>query len=340
MHPAVTLLAGAAVLAAVCALFWPNRGIVSLWRRLQADSERIRIEDALKHIYNNEYLQKKSTLESLCERLSLPRNQAAPLLEKMIASGMIEAKNGYYRLTDEGGAYALRIVRAHRLWERYLADETGLADREWHREAENREHSTSPEQIEELVSHLGNPLYDPHGAPIPGENGEVGPPMGRPLIQFAAGEIVVVNHIKDEPEELFSQIAAEGIFPGMRMRMLEVSPQRLRLSSHQDEHVLAPVVAAQISAIPLPVEAQVDEEETLAALDVGETGQVVRFSPHCRGIERRRLMDLGVLPGTLIAAELTSPFGDPKAYRVRGAVIALRDELANMIYIEKLKGAA
>jgi ferrous iron transport protein A len=47
------------------------------------------------------------------------------------------------------------------------------------------------------------------------------------------------------------------------------------------------------------------------------------------------MMDLGILPGTVIEAEMTSPGRDPTAYRVRGALIALREEQASMIRIER-----
>ena len=48
-------------------------------------------------------------------------------------------------------------------------------------------------------------------------------------------------------------------------------------------------------------------------------------------------MDLGILPGTTIEAELRSPSGDPTAYRVRGAVIALRRAQSELIYIDQIK---
>lgn len=51
------------------------------------------------------------------------------------------------------------------------------------------------------------------------------------------------------------------------------------------------------------------------------------------GLERRRLMDLGILPGTIIEAELRSPLGDPTAYLVRGTLVALRRNQAAQIEI-------
>lgn len=46
-------------------------------------------------------------------------------------------------------------------------------------------------------------------------------------------------------------------------------------------------------------------------------------------------MDLGILPGTLVTAEMRNAAGDPTAYSVRGALIALRKNQARMIHIER-----
>jgi ferrous iron transport protein A len=53
-----------------------------------------------------------------------------------------------------------------------------------------------------------------------------------------------------------------------------------------------------------------------------------------RGAERRRLMDLGLLPGAAISAELRSPLGDPTAYEVRGTLVVLRDQQARTVHVE------
>lgn len=71
--------------------------------------------------------------------------------------------------------------------------------------------------------------------------------------------------------------------------------------------------------------------QTLADLLPGQTGVVAEL--YSTGLERRRMMDLGIVPGTAIQAELRSPLGDPVAYRVRGALVALRREQAQLIAI-------
>ncbi|MBC7337014.1 MAG: ferrous iron transport protein A [Clostridia bacterium] len=75
---------------------------------------------------------------------------------------------------------------------------------------------------------------------------------------------------------------------------------------------------------------------TLADLQVGEVGIVKGISPQCRGLQRRRLLDLGFVPGTRVVAELRSPSGDPTAYRVRNTLIALRRDQAQLIDIEPI----
>ncbi|MGW1343058.1 FeoA family protein [Kribbella sp. NPDC002412] len=53
-----------------------------------------------------------------------------------------------------------------------------------------------------------------------------------------------------------------------------------------------------------------------------------------RGAERHRLMDLGLLPGTEIRADLTSPLGDPTAYLVRDSLIVLRRSQARTVHVD------
>lgn len=67
------------------------------------------------------------------------------------------------------------------------------------------------------------------------------------------------------------------------------------------------------------------------ALNVGETAKVVRLMNN--GSMRRRLQDIGLVEGTEIACVLKSPSGDPVAYQIRGAVIALRSEDSSKIVV-------
>jgi DtxR family Mn-dependent transcriptional regulator len=127
----------------------------------------------------------------------------------------------------------------------------------------------------------------------------------------------------------------------MRVRVNESTPRRIRFEADAEEHVLAPVLAANLSVIRLPRdEEMVGPFERLSGLEIGERARVVALAPALRGAERRRMLDLGLIPGTEVSPELRSPGGDPTGYSIRGAVIALRREQADNVQIERLEGAS
>lgn len=72
----------------------------------------------------------------------------------------------------------------------------------------------------------------------------------------------------------------------------------------------------------------------LSQLGVGESCRVVSLD--VSGSQRRRMLDLGLVQGTKVVTVQKSPSGDPKAYSIRGAVVALRDEDADKIIIRKI----
>lgn len=74
-------------------------------------------------------------------------------------------------------------------------------------------------------------------------------------------------------------------------------------------------------------------ESTLNSLAVGERAQVLRLRTH--GSMRRRLLDIGLTEGAAVECVGCSPSGDPCAYLIRGAVIAIRSEDSRDVIIEK-----
>ena len=72
-------------------------------------------------------------------------------------------------------------------------------------------------------------------------------------------------------------------------------------------------------------------ELSLSALQVGQSARVVAL--HTGSAMRRRLMDIGLIPGTRVTCTAVSPAGDPAAYLIRGAVIALRGRDAGGVYL-------
>lgn len=320
--------------------FWPARGLVPRWQQARRVNERVLREDALKHIHHCETGQRPPSVESLAGALQISGNRAVEILAELEAHKLVSETGGELHLTPPGREYALRIIRAHRLWERYLAEETGFAAATWHAQAEQVEHTLTPEAIESLASQLGHPTYDPHGDPIPTAQGDLAPRKGQLLTTLPLDTPARILHLEDEPEAIFAQLAAEGLLPGLEVRVTGISPQRIRFWAGGEEHVLAPILARSVTVEPLSNGRSAPLPSlALTSLQPGERATVAGISPALRGPERRRLLDLGIIPGTEIAAELRSPSGDPTAYRIRGAMIALRKPQADLIKITRLDAA-
>ncbi|HXE71586.1 MAG TPA: iron dependent repressor, metal binding and dimerization domain protein, partial [Candidatus Nitrosotenuis sp.] len=138
------------LLALVVWSLWPRRGLLDWWRRLQATSQRVLIEDALKFLERSRAEGHEASLEGVAGVLGISTGRAASLLAEMERRELLDSRSGRLELTPEGRRYALQIQRAHRLWERYLADETGYDESEWHDRADRQEHRVSREEVEAL----------------------------------------------------------------------------------------------------------------------------------------------------------------------------------------------
>ena len=150
VNPALALSVFGLLVALLAVVFWPRRGVYARFARLALLTERVRLEDAIKHVYTWEQAGRITTLESLAGRLEISRVKSAMLLQRLTELGLVHTGDEGPSLSEDGRDTALRLVRTHRLWERYLADRTGVPATEWHDEAERVEHRLSEEQAEAL----------------------------------------------------------------------------------------------------------------------------------------------------------------------------------------------
>lgn len=342
MNLADHYLLGAGLVLLLGLFLWPKHGLLARWSRLRVFARRRHIEDALKHILKQEARGQFPTLESISGALQLNANQTTRILQELEHQGLATYADGRLTLESRGRELGLHIVRAHRLWESYLAETTGLAETNWHGEAERREHELSPAQAQALAESLGNPTHDPHGDVIPDPGGTLAEDRGYPINLAATNSVSLIVHIEDEPESIYREIIALGLRPGMLVRMLERSHQGLRLWAEGTVHSISHIVANNITVSPIDKDQciRVPGELHLADLKIGSVGSIAGLSPAFRGQERRRLLDLGFVPGTRIEVEMSGPGGDPTAYRLRGSLVALRREQAAQIRITEPTHAA
>jgi DtxR family Mn-dependent transcriptional regulator len=133
------------------------------------------VENYLKTIYN---LSSNNSVvvvnQQLAHKLDISPASVTEGLRKLHELKYVVYEKSYgTRLTTAGAKLALSIVRRHRIWETYLAKELGFGWDEVHEIAEELEHIKNDKLINKLASILGNPMYDPHGDPIPDAKGKI-----------------------------------------------------------------------------------------------------------------------------------------------------------------------
>lgn len=323
-------------LAGAVALIAPRWGLLPQVVAHQRQLARERVENALKHLLRQETDGQAATLASLQGALRLGDRGLMALVSRLAADGRVRVDGSRLRLTAEGERVALHVVRAHRLWEAYLADEVGVPLGELHAQAERAEHRLSPADLDRLSASLGHPEVDPHGDPIPRRDEALPLSPGTPLLDWPLATPGRIVHLEDEPPLAFAQLAAEGLRLGQSVRVIERTPTRVVLSDGESEYRLAPMLAANVHVAP-PAEARAGRPAgviRLSDLPWGAGAEVVALDPSLRGFVRRRLLDLGFTPGTRVASGLRTFTGDPRAYRVRGTTIALRTDQAAGVLVK------
>jgi DtxR family Mn-dependent transcriptional regulator len=332
MSAALILLAALAVLLAAGLL------LRALDRR-ETRRRRVRIEDALKHLFDQEYRGRRGTFTSLGGVLRLDDRRLMQLLARMQKQGLVVASGQEFQLTADGERVARQVVRAHRLLERYFADEARLPLRHVHAAAERGEHGLTPDQVDALSASLGHPRRDPHGDPIPGRDGAIPSADDTPVTAWPPDKFGRITHLEDEPPLAFAQILAEGLRIGQVLKIIESNPERIVLTDGELEFRLAPAVAANVFLAPASAPA-VTGLIPLSELREGETAEVVALDPSCQGFSRRRLMDMGFTPGARLEPALTTFAGDPRGYRVRGTLVALRRDQARQVLVKPAQPGA
>ena len=152
----------------------------------------------------------------IADRLRVSRPSVSEMIKRLNEEGLITVTGGHITLTDEGEELTQRVVRRHRLAERFMTDILGLSWALAHREAGRWEHVMSDAVEEAMRQKLGNPTTCPHGNPIPG-SGYTAPPSVK-LAQVKTGQSFTVSRIPEELEfspGMLEFLEKTNLMPGM-----------------------------------------------------------------------------------------------------------------------------
>lgn len=118
------------------------------------------------------------------------------------------------QLTESGLELALEILRRHRLIECFLAEVLGMAWDEVHEDAEQLEHSVSKRLIERIDEFLGHPKFDPHGDPIPRQDGSLPERSLRSLADCPPGTVFELAQVTDQTPDFLRYLGNSGFLLG------------------------------------------------------------------------------------------------------------------------------
>ena len=167
-----------------------------------------------------EWSQEPVTASEIAQKTGLRMSSVSDAVRKLAGQGLLDHQRyGAVELTTQGRAYAVQMVRRHRLLETFLVKVLGYDWEKIHDEAENLEHAVSDFFVTRLDELLGHPDRDPHGDPIPNAQGIVEIPDAQPLTQLAPGAVVRVERISDDDAELLAFFSERGLTPGAVLKV-------------------------------------------------------------------------------------------------------------------------
>ena len=208
-------------------------------------------ENYLKAIYHlSQGGQKAVMTNELAEAMQTKAASVTDMVKKLSTKELIQYEKYYgVKITTVGKQRALQIIRKHRLWETFLVEKLGFAWDEVHAVAEQLEHIQSPRLINMLDEFLGFPKADPHGDPIPDQQGRIKPQVLISLDLVEPGKRATITSVKDTDAELLKYLEKIGAKPGKKIQVVSreaydksieviIEKKKIFLSLEVSKHIL------------------------------------------------------------------------------------------------------
>ncbi|CAN5486300.1 metal-dependent transcriptional regulator [soil metagenome] len=179
-------------------------------------------ENYLKAVYHLSDGGTRSVLTNeLAEAMQNKAASVTDMVKKLSVKELILYERYYgVKITLKGKLRALEIIRKHRLWETFLVEKLGFNWDEVHEVAEQLEHIQSPRLIDKLDEYLGFPTADPHGDPIPDQNGKLKSLPQIALDQLKPGSKGLICSVNSNDPDLLKYLDKIGARPGKKIEVI------------------------------------------------------------------------------------------------------------------------
>lgn len=222
--------------------------------RARAETLTAPVEDYLKAIYAIGKGTGAAATNEIAQRLALAPASVSGMVRRLADQGLL-AYERYHgvKLTESGRRAALRTLRRHRVIEAYLSQALGYPWDRVHDEAERLEHAASDELVDRMAATIGEPEFDPHGAPIPTRDGAVDETEYTSLADLAIGVPGVVMRVTDEDPAMLRYLGELSVVPGKRVTVRARAPYGgpITLTVGRQELSIGPALAAHVLTAPV-----------------------------------------------------------------------------------------
>jgi len=215
------------------------------------------VEDYIKQVFllQQEYPDQMVPMGRLSVAVGITPGTATTMVKGFAADGLVqyEPRVGV-RLTARGLKLAANVLRRHRIAECFLVEVLGMDWSEVHEDAERLEHAISDRVLDRMDALLNRPTRDPHGDPIPAQDGKLRVAALGSLATIEAGASVRVERVLDQTPAFLSTVRTLGLMPGTEAVVVErhaaAGTVTLRLGKGRNL-AIALDVAAKLHVAPL-----------------------------------------------------------------------------------------
>ncbi|MGB1204554.1 MAG: metal-dependent transcriptional regulator [Chitinophagales bacterium] len=159
---------------------------------------------------------------AIAEKMQTKAASVTDMLKRLSEKNLVSyQKYKGVQLTKDGTFIAKKLIRKHRLWEVFLVEKLDFKWDEVHEIAEKMEHIPSDELTNRLDAFLDYPKYDPHGDPIPDENGNWHVQSQIYLTQLPLNETAIIVGVAEHNAEFLHYLEQQNLLLGTQISILK-----------------------------------------------------------------------------------------------------------------------
>ncbi|MDY0276606.1 MAG: metal-dependent transcriptional regulator [Acholeplasma sp.] len=207
-------------------------------------------EDYIKTIYELSINTDNNIIKNndIAENLGFTDQSVNEMIKKLSSKGFVEfiPYKGVL-LTKKGKDEAIRLIRAHRVWEVFLMNNLGYSWKDVHEQAEFLEHAGNSDLVERLYAFLNEPAYCAHGNPIPSLDGKIAPTFKKSLYYFNVGDTFTLKRVLDI-KDLLTFLDEQGFKIDDTFRVIEKNEFSgyLKIKKENAEYIITNKIAKML----------------------------------------------------------------------------------------------